>query len=61
MRSGPQVLLEFMTKRTWILIGDGSHARLFHTDDAANPWQLVRKIDREHSREKTDRSLERAR
>jgi protein required for attachment to host cells len=42
--------------KTWILIGDGSHARLFAADDAAQPWQLVRKIDREHSREKTDRN-----
>ena len=41
---------------TWILIGDGSHARLFEADDAARPWRLVRKIDREHSREKTDRA-----
>jgi len=44
-----------MTK-TWILIGDGSHARLFQADDAEHPWRLVRKIDREHSREKTDRN-----
>ena len=49
------VLLELMTK-TWILIGDGSHARIFEADDAEHPWQLVRKIDREHSREKTDRN-----
>jgi protein required for attachment to host cells len=42
--------------KTWILIGDGSHARLFAADDASQPWQLVRKIDREHSREKTDRN-----
>lgn len=42
--------------QTWILIGDGSHARLFQTTDAAGPWQMVRKLDREHSREKTDRN-----
>jgi protein required for attachment to host cells len=39
--------------QTWILVGDGSHARLFQTDGATEPWSLVRKIDREHSREKT--------
>lgn len=39
---------------TWILIGDGSHARLFHAGDPAQPWNLVQKLDREHSREKTD-------
>jgi protein required for attachment to host cells len=55
MLSRLRVLLELMTK-TWILIGDGSHARLFQADDATQPWQLVRKIDREHSREKTDRN-----
>jgi protein required for attachment to host cells len=42
-------------QKTWILIGDGSHARLFEAADAAHPWQMVRKLDREHSREKTDR------
>lgn len=43
--------------QTWIVIGDGSHARLFRaSDDAAQPWSLVRKLDREHSREKTNRS-----
>lgn len=42
--------------KTWILIGDGSHARLFQADDATQPWQLVRRIDREHSREKTSRT-----
>jgi protein required for attachment to host cells len=40
----------------WILVGDGSHARVFQTDDASQPWQLLRRIDREHSREKTDRN-----
>ena len=43
--------------QTWILIGDGSHARLFQaTSDAARPWLMLRTIDREHSREKTNRS-----
>jgi protein required for attachment to host cells len=42
--------------QTWILIGDGSHARLFETNEASRPWQLVRKMEREHSREKTDRN-----
>ncbi len=42
--------------QTWIVIGDGSHARLFQADDAAQPWHLLRRIDREHSREKTDRA-----
>lgn len=44
--------------QTWILIGDGSHARLFQSDDAAHPWRLVRSLDREHSREKTSESHE---
>ena len=42
--------------QTWIVIGDGSHVRLFQVDDASHPWRLVRRIDREHSREKTDRA-----
>ena len=41
--------------RTCILIGDGSHARFFQSEDPAQPWHLLRKVDREHSREKTDR------
>ncbi len=49
------VLQQRMTQ-TWILVGDGSHARLFQTAGAAEPWSLVRKIDREHSRENTHRS-----
>lgn len=40
---------------TWILVADGSHARLFHSTSPQQPWQLVQKLDREHSREKTDR------
>ena len=44
--------------QTWILVGDGSHARLFQSDDPALPWQLVRTLDREHSREKTADSHE---
>jgi protein required for attachment to host cells len=42
--------------QTWILVADGSHARLFHTVDHDQPWRLARKLDGEHSREKTDRS-----
>ncbi|MEJ7734963.1 MAG: host attachment protein [Polyangiaceae bacterium] len=42
--------------QTWILVGDGSHARLFQVDDASQPWRLVRRVDREHSREKTNRA-----
>jgi protein required for attachment to host cells len=44
--------------QTWILVGDGSHARLFHSDGVTEPWSLVRKVDREHSREKTADSHE---
>ncbi|MDQ3365662.1 MAG: host attachment protein [Myxococcota bacterium] len=42
--------------QTWILVADGSHARLFQTAGTTEPWRLARKLDREHSREKTDRS-----
>ena len=49
------MVLRLMTQ-TWILVGDGSHARFFQTADASHPWQLVQKMDREHSREKTDRN-----
>jgi protein required for attachment to host cells len=43
--------------QTWIVIGDGSHARLFQaTTDVAQPWLLLRTIDRENSREKTNRA-----
>ncbi len=42
--------------QTWILVADGSNARLFQTMDHDQPWRLARKLDREHSREKTDRS-----
>ena len=44
--------------QTWILVGDGSHARLFQSDDATKPWHLVRTLQREHSREKTGDSHE---
>ena len=37
-----------------VLIGDGSHARLFRID-ASQAWKLEQKFDREHSREKTSR------
>ncbi len=50
-----RVLMQQMTQ-TWILVADGSHARLFQTVAAGQPWQLVEKLDREHSREKTDRA-----
>lgn len=42
--------------QTWILVGDGSHARFFQTENASSPWQMLRRVDREHSREKTDRA-----
>ncbi|MDQ3366742.1 MAG: host attachment protein [Myxococcota bacterium] len=42
--------------QTWILVADGSHARLFQTMGPTEPWRLARKLDREHSREKTQRS-----
>lgn len=42
--------------QTWILVADGSNARLFQTVDNDQPWRLARTLDREHSREKTDRS-----
>ncbi|MBA3462446.1 MAG: host attachment protein [Deltaproteobacteria bacterium] len=42
--------------QTWIIVADGSHARLFQTAGASQPWRLVQKLDREHSREKTDRA-----
>jgi protein required for attachment to host cells len=54
-RSEGGMLLVFMLQ-TYVLIGDGSHARLFHVADPNRPWQLVRRVDREHSREKTDRA-----
>ncbi|HYO95106.1 MAG TPA: host attachment protein [Polyangiaceae bacterium] len=41
-------------KQTWILVGDGSHARLFQASEPLEPWQILRKLEREHSREKTD-------
>lgn len=46
-------VLEQRMTQTWILVGDGSHARLFETAGATEPWSLVRKIDHEHSHEKT--------
>jgi protein required for attachment to host cells len=42
--------------QTWILVGDGSHARLFQAQEPSLPWQMLRRLDREHSREKTDRA-----
>ncbi|MEJ7599376.1 MAG: host attachment family protein [Kofleriaceae bacterium] len=42
--------------QTWILVADGSHARLFQAPGNNQPWQLAKKLDREHSREKTDRA-----
>ncbi len=44
-----------MISTTYILVGDGSHARLFETDEPTMPWRLVSKFDRAHSREKLDR------
>jgi protein required for attachment to host cells len=44
-------------KPTWILVADGSHARLFQTAAGPQqPWRLERRIDREHSREQTGRA-----
>ena len=43
-------------EQTWIVIGDGSNARVFAASDAAQPWRLVRTVSREHSREKTNRA-----
>lgn len=40
--------------QTWILVADGSHARLFHVAETSQPWRLIQKLDREHSREKTN-------
>ena len=42
--------------QTWILVADGSNARLFQAPGNNQPWQLDKKLGREHSREKTDRS-----
>ena len=42
--------------QTWILVGDGSHARFFEAADAVSPWLMLHRVDREHSREKTDRA-----
>lgn len=42
--------------QTWILVADGSHSRLFQSPGNGKPWKLVEKLDREHSREQTDRS-----
>lgn len=44
-----------MISTTFILVGDGSHARLFETDEPKRPWRLVSKHDQAHSHEKTDR------
>lgn len=40
--------------QTWILVADGSHARLFQAPGNDKPWRLDKQLDREHSREKTD-------
>src|SRR5688500_412405 len=53
LRSRRNMVRQQMSQ-TWILVGDGSHARLFQAPDASQPWSLVRTLDREHSREKTD-------
>jgi len=53
--STARVVLPSM-KKTWIFVGDGSHARLFQVDGDDKPWTFLRKVDREHSREKTDRA-----
>jgi len=43
-------------KQTWIMVADGSHARLFNAPGNDQPWHLDQKLEREHSREKTDRA-----
>jgi protein required for attachment to host cells len=42
--------------QTWILVADGSSARLFQAPGNNQPWQLAKTLGREHSREKTDRA-----
>lgn len=42
--------------QTWILVADGSRARLFQAPGDNKPWKLDKKLEREHSREKTDRA-----
>ena len=42
--------------QTWILVADGSNARLFQAPGNNLPWKLDKKLEREHSREKTDRA-----
>jgi len=49
-------MLDSTMTQTWILVGDGSHARLFQAQEPSLPWKMLRRIDREHSREKTDRA-----
>ncbi len=49
------VICEVMSQ-TWILVGDGSHARLFQVDAVDPAWHLVRTISREHSHERTGRT-----
>ncbi len=49
-------VLQVPMTQTWIIVADGSHARLFQTEGPAQPWQLVEQLDREHSREKTTRA-----
>ena len=46
-------MLRWSMSPTWILVADGSHARLFHSAEMAQPWRLVRKLDREHGHEKS--------
>lgn len=49
-------VLRLPMSSTWILVADGSHARLFQATVASQPWRLVEKLDREHSREQTNRT-----
>ncbi|CAN5749432.1 hypothetical protein BH11MYX3_BH11MYX3_48730 [soil metagenome] len=42
--------------QTWILVGDGSHARLFGVDALDPTWKLLRTVGREHSHERTGRA-----
>ena len=40
--------------QTWILVADGSNARLFDAPGNNAPWVLAKTLKREHSREKTN-------
>ncbi len=58
VRASPSrtVVLSESMSQTWILVGDGSHARVFQVDASDPAWNLVRTVSREHSQERTGRS-----